>query len=456
MKRTGHRLLVIGFILLCSGCSAGRIMIAEHCELNGIKESISYDEITLSAIKDMYYRGQYSLAENMLESFEPIAEERAEYYLYRGIINKHQNRFHAALEMFNKSIDILDKSPVDSLLIKAYRGKVNVYHDLHDYKTAALYLGKCEELGGKVSPYSIAYLENFEGKPYEIVQGVSKTTLKANYKSGRLIPKVQINGSKETGLAIDTGANISLLLPGYAKKYKIRRLTHKGKMSTQIRVYSVNTGVIDSLRLGDIVIRNVPVLIPDSKLLRINLFLQNLFFPWKRIKGVIGLPVLKNFDVTIDFRNDKIELSLPGKRKEPEKYHGDFYLIDGLIQYPVYINCKAKANLLLDTGDYRRYIKTSKRGFESLEKKDVKTTWGLKTHPLFMLLPEKRIKRANVTMGNYLLKNVEIRKKKPLRLPASMDGIIGNGILENFKISIDFINMRLDLEPYEKSRTITE
>ena len=54
-------------------------------------------------------------------------------------------------------------------------------------------------------------------------------------------------------------------------------------------------------------------------------------------------------------------------------------------------------------------------------------------------------------MGNYLLKNWEIRKKKPIRLPAPLDGIIGTGILENFRISIDFINMRLDLEPYEKT-----
>ena len=332
----------------------------------------------------------------------------------------------------------------------AYVGLANAYYSQNDFKMSAAYYRECREHGGDNSLDFIAYLESFEEKPYALQPSLSKTTVKMSYRFGWPYIKVKINNSKETELLVDTGSNITMLTAGLARKFKVRRLA-KTKASMLTGVYGASVGIIDSLLFGDMVVENVPVLIADSFFLRAKFLINSIFAPHMKVKGIIGLNVLKNFNVTFDYKNEILELEIPKNQVEPDEYAGNIYLIHDLIQYPIHVNNVSSVNLLMDTGVYSSYIYASPLVFKTLEESDINTTWGIKFCSFLilpMICPEKKITNATIGLGEYRLSNSVNRRKKK-RYPQAMEGLIGNRFFEHFRTSIDFVNMRVELEPYE-------
>ena len=449
MKSSMKVLFAIFLVQLTAGCAA-KMHVSEKAVVPVMQKIILSEELSMSTVKKLYHRGEYSLTEQVLDKLTSSSENSVEYHIYRGSICKRQNRLNAAIGEYNTAIEFLKTSPSDSLYRMAYGGLADAYYSQNDFKMSAAYYREYREHGGDTPLDYIAFLESFEGKPYTLQPGLSKTTVKMSYRFGWPRIKVKINNGKETELIVDTGANINLLTLGLARKFNVRRFA-KTKVSMQTRIFGASTGIIDSLQLGDMVIKNVPVLIADSFFMRAKFLINNLFAPHMKIKGIIGLPVLKNFNVTFDYKNEILELDIPQNRVEPDEYAGNIYLVNNLIQYPVHVNNVSSVNLLMDTGVYSSYIFASPFAFKTLEESDINTTWGIKFCSFLilpMICPEKKITNATIGLGDYRLSNAVIRRKKK-RYPPAMEGMIGNRFFEHFRTSIDFVNMRIVLEPYE-------
>jgi predicted aspartyl protease len=454
MKFSMKVLLAVFFIQLTAGCSA-KMHVSKN-DAGTVRqnyfhgEKLPGEELSMSSVRELYNQGQYSLTGQVLDKLEISGEASVEYHIYRGNICKKQNRLNAAIGEYNTAIGLLKTSPADSLYRMVYGGLADAYYSQNDFKMSSAYYREYREHGGEMSSDFIAYLESFEENPYALNKDVSKTSVKMNYRFGFPYIKVKINNSKETELVVDTGANINLLTQGLARKFNVRRVA-KTKVSMQTRVFGASTGIIDSLQLGDIVVKNVPVLIADSIFLRAKLFMNNLFAPHMKIKGIIGLNVLKNFNVTFDYKNEILELDIPKNQIEPDEYAGNIYFVNDLIQYPVHVNNVSTVNLLMDTGVFSSYIYTSPQAFKTLEESDIETTLGVKFCSFLilpMICPEKKITNATIGLGEYRLSKSVIRRKK-IRYPQAIEGLIGNRFFEQFRTSIDFVNMLIELEPYE-------
>jgi len=100
----------------------------------------------------------------------------------------------------------------------------------------------------------------------------------------------------------DTGANLSVISESYARKTKLQVLNVRFKVRaiTGIEV-NANLGVADSLRLGNIIVRNAVFMIfPDSALS----FANGLY----TIKGIIGFPIIEQLQ---EIHFNKTSMTVP-------------------------------------------------------------------------------------------------------------------------------------------------
>ncbi|HAW49554.1 TPA: hypothetical protein DCX16_01185 [bacterium] len=447
MKAIFKILLWGSLALLVAGCAVSRLQITEVQKPPSSPKNIPQQDISIARIKQELKEGHFDNVERLLDALSNGEyEDEIEIHMYRGILYHRQNRLQSALSEFKKSLTLL--SPTINQIIQKdlYENIGFLYYDLNDYKKAGSYLRKYKELGGEIEEADIEFLERFPGIPYQIETQNQTTNLKMDYKAIPMV-KASVNGSRELDFILDTGAQMTVLSSEMAKKLSVKPLVSGSKGVGAGGEFSVDLGVIDSLRLGDIVIRNVPVTIIDSKKLTFKLFGFLTIF---KIDGVIGLPLLKQFDVTFDYKGKRLILDLPQKTKEPSSFEGNLYLVRDKIMLSVSINDIEGFTFQLDTGGGGGYASITPEGIEELKDQQLKISeklggsWGAGGGGVKKI---KDVKDVSLRMCGFDIRNVDLRMDKdPIKDKLiEIDGFIENMILENFKVKIDFGKMQITL-----------
>ncbi|MEW6620015.1 MAG: aspartyl protease family protein [bacterium] len=447
MKAIFKILLWVSFVLLIGGCAGGRLQITKAQMPLRSFEDIPQKDISIARVKQELREGHFDSVKRVLDVISKEGyENEIEIHMYRGILYYYQNRLQSALNEFEKSLNLLVPTVEQAIQKDLYENAGYLYYDLNDYKKAAVYLRKCKELGGEVEEADIEFFEKFQGTPYRIETQDQRANLKMDYK-GIPIVKGSINGSKELSFIVDTGAQMTVLSSEMANKLKIKPLVSGSKGAGAGGEFSVDLGVIDSLRLGDVIVRNVPVTIIDSKELTFKLFgLLTIF----KIDGVIGLPLLKQFDVTFDYKGKRLILDIPQKTEEPSSFEGNFYLVRDKIMLPVGINGIEGFTFMLDTGGGGDHASITPEGLEELKDQQLKISeqlggsWGAGGGGVKKI---KDVKDVSLRMCGFDIRNVDLRvDKDPIKDKLiEIDGFIENMILENFKVKMDFRKMQITL-----------
>jgi tetratricopeptide (TPR) repeat protein len=145
-------------------------------------------------------------------------------------------------------------------------------------------------------------LASFRGlTPYETV-GAAATARIAFVQTDPLpIIKARINGGDETHLLIDTGAAELYLDPAFAKSIGAPTFgSTEGVYAGGMRA-ATGHGRIDSLQLGDLTIKNVPVLLLPTRRIPFGP-------PGATIDGILGTAVLYHFFATLDYPGGELVL----------------------------------------------------------------------------------------------------------------------------------------------------
>lgn len=124
-----------------------------------------------------------------------------------------------------------------------------------------------------------------------------------------------INGM-HANLLVDTGASRSVFdMAGIQKYITGQHFSENEKLSTGLGTNSMPSmvAVIDSLALGDLMLRNYQAIIID--LTHVHQSYQALSLP--EINGVIGGDVLKKYKAVINYKNRTLKLYANPKRKRP-------------------------------------------------------------------------------------------------------------------------------------------
>lgn len=256
------------------------------------------------------------------------------------------------------------------------------------------------------------------------------------------IPRIhaQINGAPAIDAVIDTGAVMSIVSRTYATRSKIRSAgdytgTFVGLLGEPI---DVRFGIIDSLMLGDLEVRNVPVAIMADDQLKFLVFNKSEF----RMDFLIGTNLLKEFRVELDFRHEVVTLQpLPPAARAPAADQNLFFVgFRPMVQAA--INRKGWFLFVIDTGSEVTFLNE-----ELISSTPVRRS--IRFHGATLQGLGGAQKRGEKVEDVEVAIDAWGGKFRNIPLYESTEsnayGIIGQNFLRNFRVVIDFGAMRVDL-----------
>lgn len=257
---------------------------------------------------------------------------------------------------------------------------------------------------------------------------------------------VRVNGRGPEEMVLDSGASISLLTDSAAERLGVRftpgaTAAARGLHATET---PMRLGWVDSLRIGDVVLTDVPVgVLPDG-----TLTFETSALGVFRLNGVLGAHLMKELDWRIEYR----EKRLAARRLDPRLVRGSkdqnlfFRRMKPMVRTS--LNGQPWSLFLLDTGSEPSVVTRGglrkTRAFEPEQAYPVtlegigksRVSWG-------------KISNVSVGVPPYTVRFKDIVVKE--EGDGLEDGILGASFLSNFDVEIRFSSMTLVLSnPVER------
>lgn len=273
------------------------------------------------------------------------------------------------------------------------------------------------------------------------------------YTSNEILVMASINGLPNKLFIVDTGATQSIVDTQCFKEIA-PTTSEEIAITTGSGAMKMSFAQLKSFQIGEIVLQDVPVAIAD-----LSKFAQ---FLSVKPQGLIGANILKRFLITIDYDKQELLLRDPDKVKPPE---GAIVVdtkpslgVSGLAVEGVLDN-KLKLTFLIDSGAAFNHVS------ESLIKELTQT-------PLLPVGVIKGLDGTPVKTGATRFKTLNIGNltiDEPIFSVAPSQGseespkgiiqggalaIIGNPLLSQYRVTIDYRNQKIYFEKKEKSEEL--
>ena len=251
---------------------------------------------------------------------------------------------------------------------------------------------------------------------------------------------VKINGSDSAAI-LDTGAAYTILTQSFAKEVGVREIPDSKAFGRGLhtREFPLTFGIADRLEVCGFVVRNVPVmLMPDDALLFET---SRGEFP---VPMVLGLHLIKQFTVALDYHRRAIEMTRTDFRGPKEDPDQNLFVARGRIFVRASVNRSGWYGMLLDTGSEPTMMTSGgvrRAGLPESNKFYPRKLYGLgKSEAAW-----SQVDAVTIGMSGYAVRfrNLVIKEDDG----ALEDGVLGNSYLKNFRVRIDFRQMRLSLSP---------
>jgi predicted aspartyl protease len=221
-----------------------------------------------------------------------VREDAADYHstVRLGYVALLSNRLDEAQTWLKKAIELKpSETPAKQLLAE-------IFYRRDDFQRAAPLL---RDLGRDAMAKKLA---DFHGvTPYLVEGGPEESAVKFVLTDPLPVLSVKVNGSQKVNFFIDTGAAEVVLDTAFAKQVGAKLYGDETGRFAGGRKASYQHGRIDSLTLGDITVRNVPVQIMDTRRF-------SAIFGGKRVDGIIGTVLLRHFISTLDYPGGRLVL----------------------------------------------------------------------------------------------------------------------------------------------------
>lgn len=251
----------------------------------------------------------------------------------RGTVALWGNRLGEAVVLLGDALEA-DQRDMDTVLLlaEAHARRLN-------YPTSAqLFRRAGRQVRG-------VQLEGFENQaPYTIEGPFEQVEVPFTLTDPLPVIPMRVNGSESRYFLIDTGGSDLLLDPEFAREVGADVLGSESGTFAGGQQANVEMGRVDSVRLGSVTLRNLPVdLLPTKRFSAAANGLQ--------IDGIVGTVLLSQFQFTLDYPRGGLVLRPRGSRppegdvKVPFWMAGDHYMVTW-----VRVNDAEPVLLLIDTG----------------------------------------------------------------------------------------------------------
>jgi aspartyl protease len=263
---------------------------------------------------------------------------------------------------------------------------------------------------------------------------------------------VRVNERPAEEMVLDSGASLSLLTESAATRLGVTLVPGatalaKGLHKTDL---PMRLGWIDSLRIGELTLSNVPVgVLPDG-----TLTFETASAGVFRLNGVLGAHLMKEFDWRIEFAGRRLKARRLDRRIVRGSKEQNLFFRRMKPMARASLNGQPWSLFLLDTGSEPSMV--TRGGLDKTRLFEPEATYPITLEGI----GQSRVswaKISNVTVGvsAYMVRFKDIVVKEEAN--GIEDGILGASFLSSFDVEIRFGAMRLVLEnPLERRLRETE
>jgi hypothetical protein len=252
--------------------------------------------------------------------------------------------------------------------------------------------------------------------------------------------RARVNGRGSEQLWMDTGASLCVISDDLVSRLGVRVLDApmaEAGTATQRKV-KFRFGVLDSLELDRLVVYNVPVAVMRQSDL-------NLGIPFLNIPGIIGWPVLDGLRTTIDYAAGQVTFEQPVRRAWPAP--ANLLYFGGVPVVRVAIDSTGPMHFIFDTGAQMSLITWS-----GLDK--------LLAAPAMASSPGciggagggdarnlQIVRGVVLTLAGQNVHPVAlpVHKLPTQDFPLAIDGLVGENVLQRFRVELDPLNRAVRL-----------
>lgn len=237
-----------------------------------------------------FREGQFDLSRESYLVAHRANPKKYEPHYRLGSIALLNNKHDECESWLKKAIDL---NPQET---KAKKLLAMSYYRRDDFRQAAqLY----EQLDAQALAKKLKSFQN--QRPYEIDSKVEVSEISFLHTDPLPMVEAVVNGKEKVNLIIDTGGSELILDPRVAKAMGAPEFgTTQGTFGGGLQA-ATNHSRIESLQLGEYVIRHVPIHVLDTR--RFAAAARG-----KRVDGVLGTVVLSHFLATLDYPQGKLIL----------------------------------------------------------------------------------------------------------------------------------------------------
>jgi hypothetical protein len=287
----------------------------------------------------------------------------------------------------------------------------------------------------------VEFLESFRGvTPVEIDAADTEMlhTLPFQLVKDKIIVKGRVNGGKAMDFVLDTGSEETVISGETARRERIRPVTYTLSAGVgEVGLRGLQLARLQSLDLGTLQIRNVPVLIKNPALRGIP----------KR-EGESFSPLALGVSMMIDYQKRLLTIG----RKLPD-VNADFRLpmrINRLAMVRGMLNDTHPAYFVVDTGG--EVISISAETARALPVSPYRRiplrVWGTSGWDRdAFLMPGVNLDFDRIEYRNFPLVVLNLRAPS-LLLGFQLGGIVGHKFLAPYRVSMDFVHSELRLEKF--------
>ncbi|MEW6731888.1 MAG: aspartyl protease family protein [Acidobacteriota bacterium] len=290
---------------------------------------------------------------------------------------------------------------------------------------------------------------------YEL-KGEKNAAIPLEIRSRRPYLQVRINGKETLRFVIDTGSGITVLSAQAAQRLGVREVARGGNAHAVggEGSFPIVYGVVDRLDLGGIRVETVPVYIREIHVAP-NAVSEDI------ADGYLGLAVLSNFLITLDYKAGEMRLDVLPEEKAvdiPTPTNALQTVVpfrtteSGLISVETRLDEEETLNFIFDSGASISVISAAVIEEKKWQSKILSTQ--TKVVGAAGITNDVKLMRAGkLRIADLVRENLRIAVLNLNRLNEhagfEQQGILGGDFLNHCRIQIDFRRLRLVLTPYE-------
>lgn len=257
-----------------------------------------------------------------------------------------------------------------------------------------------------------------------------------------IVVAARVQGFEPVQCALDTGASHCMLMPDIAATLGVRADNVREAAGAGGPI-EVRIGFADSIALGEAVAYDVPLVITDE-LKHIG---AKIGYP---LEGIIGHSFLGSYRLTLDYREQTLDLASPEEAEDRRPAHADFefqlaHPSKPLVMIPVRVG-RHSARFALDTGASVTVISPELAHRCDLETIDMPNlTGGGGTIAASagvireLAIAALKVARVRVAVADFL----EVLSRA---MGTQIDGILGTNVLREFRVMVDYPRRRVRFE----------